>query len=110
MILLDYEFFIHVMNRSYLIVTDSGGIQEEAPSLKKPVLVFAPNYRTFQGSRSWFSQIFVGLEENKIVQETQRLLDGESAYERMINGTNPYEDGKASKRIVQILLKEKIRV
>lgn len=106
---LDYELFAQIMNRSYLILTDSGGIQEEAPSLRKPVLVLCQSTERSEVVEAGLAKV-VGLEENKIVQETQRLLDDKGAYERMINGTNPYGDGKASKRIVQILLKEKIRV
>jgi len=99
---LDYESFIWLMEKSYLILTDSGGIQEEAPSLGKPVLVLREVTERPEAVEAGTVRV-VGLNKNRVVQETQRLLDDKTLYEKMSKAANPYGDGKASKRIVEIL-------
>ena len=99
---LDYESFVWLMNKSYLILTDSGGVQEEAPSLGKPVLVLRQVTERPEAVEAGTVRV-VGLDKEKIVQEAQRLLDDQAFYEKMSKVANPYGDGKASKRIVEIL-------
>jgi UDP-N-acetylglucosamine 2-epimerase (non-hydrolysing) len=99
---LDYESFAWLMDKSYLILTDSGGIQEEAPSLGKPVLVLRQVTERPEAVEAGTVRV-VGLDRDKIVQETQRLLDDQTLYEKMSKAANPYGDGKAAKRIVEVL-------
>ncbi|GAI07068.1 unnamed protein product, partial [marine sediment metagenome] len=99
---LDYESFVWLMEKSYFILTDSGGIQEEAPSLGKPVLVLRQVTERPEAVEAGTVRV-VGLDRDKIVREAQRLLDDEVLYEKMSKAANPYGDGKASKRIVEIL-------
>ncbi len=99
---LDYESFAWLMDKSYLILTDSGGVQEEAPSLGKPVLVLRQVTERPEAVETGTVRV-VGLDRDKIVQEAQRLLDDQALYEKMSKAANPYGDGKASKRIVEIL-------
>jgi UDP-N-acetylglucosamine 2-epimerase (non-hydrolysing) len=99
---LDYLPFVYLMNRSYLILTDSGGIQEEAPSLGKPVLVMRDTTERPEAVQAGTVKL-VGTDTNKIVQEASILLDDRQAYEAMSFAHNPYGDGKACQRIVQIL-------
>lgn len=99
---LDYESFVWLMNQSYLVLTDSGGVQEEAPSLGKPVLVLRQITERSEALEAGTVRV-VGLDRDKIVQEAQRLLDDQALYEKMSKAANPYGDGKASKRIVEIL-------
>jgi len=100
---LDYLPFVHLMKRAYLILTDSGGIQEEAPSLGKPVLVLREVTERPEGVEAGTVQV-VGVEREAIVRETVRLLEDGHAYEAMASAVNPYGDGRASERIVQALL------
>jgi UDP-N-acetylglucosamine 2-epimerase (non-hydrolysing) len=102
---LDYEPFVQLMKRSYLILTDSGGLQEEAPSLGKPVLVLREVTERPEAVEAGTVQI-VGINPKKIIERTLELLDDEREYERMSKAVNPYGDGKASERIVGRLLKE----
>jgi len=97
-----YEEFIYVMSRSYLILTDSGGIQEEAPSLGKPVLVMRDITERPEAVGSGAVKL-VGSDQNNIVKEVQNLLDDSREYQRMSKGHNPYGDGNASRRILKIL-------
>lgn len=90
------------MNHSYLILTDSGGIQEEAPVLGKPVLVIRNATERPEGIEAGTVKL-VGTEKNKIVNETLELLDNPSLYEKMSKAVNPYGDGKAAERIINIL-------
>ena len=83
-------------------MTDSGGIQEEAPSLGKPVLVLREVTERPEAVGAGTVRV-VGLDKDKIVREAQRLLDDKTLYEKMSRATNPYGNGKASKRIVEIL-------
>ena len=101
---LDYKPFVYFMAKSYLILTDSGGIQEEAPSLGKPVLVMRDTTERPEGIRAGTVRL-VGTMENKIVREAQKLLDNKKEYNRMSRANNPYGDGNASKKILTILEK-----
>ena len=101
---LDYEPFVFLMSQSYLILTDSGGIQEEAPSLGVPVLVMRDTSERPEGIEAGSARL-VGTNIETIVAETQKLLDSDDEYKRMSTVVNPYGDGKASKRIVRIISK-----
>ena len=97
-----YEQLLLLMDLSTLLLTDSGGIQEEGPSLKKPVLVMRDVTERPEGIVSGVAKL-VGTDRAFIVAEVSRLLDDPSAYAAMATGVNPYGDGKASERIEQIL-------
>jgi len=99
---LDYEPFVYLMEKAYLILTDSGGIQEEAPSLGKPVLVMRNVTERPEGIEAGVVKL-VGTDKERIVAETEILLDDKKAYEKMAQASNPYGDGKAAERIVDIL-------
>lgn len=99
---LDYVPFVDLMRRSYLLITDSGGIQEEAPSLAKPVLVMREKTERPEGVRAGASRL-VGTSEDCIVAEASRLLDDNAAYDSMARVRNPYGDGRASERIAAII-------
>ncbi|MHB8727672.1 MAG: non-hydrolyzing UDP-N-acetylglucosamine 2-epimerase [Sulfuricaulis sp.] len=99
---LDYLPFVGAMQRAYLILSDSGGVQEEAPALGKPVLVLRRETERPEAVETGVVKL-VGPEFNNIVGETQRLLDDEQAYKQMARGVSPYGDGKAANRIVGIL-------
>lgn len=101
---LDVLDFHNFLARSYLILTDSGGIQEEAPSLGKPVLVMRDTTERPEGITAGTLKL-VGIEEETIYKNFTELLDDENAYNSMANATNPYGDGFASKRIADILEK-----
>jgi UDP-N-acetylglucosamine 2-epimerase (non-hydrolysing) len=98
----DYLEFVHLMNRSYLVLTDSGGVQEEAPSLGKPVLVLREVTERPEGVDAG-TAVLVGTDRDRIVQVASELLTSKAAYERMANAVNPYGDGQASGRIVKAL-------
>ncbi|NQZ48916.1 MAG: UDP-N-acetylglucosamine 2-epimerase (non-hydrolyzing) [Moritella sp.] len=100
---LDYLPFVYLMNRSYLIVTDSGGVQEEAPSLGKPVLVMRDTTERPEAVDAGTVKL-VGTDTNKIVEEVERLLADDEAYATMSRAHNPYGDGKACERIVNRLI------
>lgn len=100
---LDYLSMVHLMKRSTLILTDSGGIQEEAPSLRVPVLVMRETTERPEGIEAGVVRL-VGTQRERIVSETQRLLQDPSALMEMASGANPYGDGKAAMRIVSALL------
>jgi UDP-N-acetylglucosamine 2-epimerase len=100
---LDYRALVHVMARATLILTDSGGIQEEAPSFGVPVLVMRDTTERPEGLEAGVSRL-VGTQRLRIVQEAQRLLSDPAAHATMVSGTNPYGDGKAAARIVSALL------
>jgi len=95
----------NIMARSYLILTDSGGIQEEAPSLGKPVLVMRNTTERPEGIAAGTLRL-TGTDEEVIYSEFTRLLDDRAAYEAMAHAENPYGDGHACERIADILLKE----
>lgn len=94
--------FHNFLARSYLILTDSGGIQEEAPSLGKPVLVMRDTTERPEGILAGTLKL-VGTHENKIYEACKLLLEDENEYEKMKNARNPYGDGFASKRIADVL-------
>jgi UDP-N-acetylglucosamine 2-epimerase (non-hydrolysing) len=98
----DYVEFVHLMNRAYLVLTDSGGVQEEAPSLGKPVLVLREVTERPEGVEAG-TAVVVGTDKARIVDVASELLTSRSAYERMANAVNPYGDGRASGRIVAAL-------
>jgi UDP-N-acetylglucosamine 2-epimerase (non-hydrolysing) len=98
----DYVEFVHLMNRAYLILTDSGGVQEEAPSLGKPVLVLREVTERPEGVAAG-TAVVVGTDQARIVNVASELLTSREAYERMANAVNPYGDGQASGRIVKAL-------
>ena len=102
---LDYEYFVHLMKRSYLILTDSGGIQEEAPSLGKPVLVLREVTERPEAVDVGAVEV-VGTQSERIVDRTIKLLEDKKKYRLMSEAINPYGDGKASKKIVARFLKE----
>lgn len=99
---LDVLDFHNFLSRSYLILTDSGGIQEEAPSLGKPVLVMRDTTERPEGIVAGTLKL-VGTEEKTIYNEFKKLLEDESEYAKMSNASNPYGDGLASKRIADII-------
>lgn len=100
---LRYEQLIYLMNKSYLILTDSGGIQEEAPSLRKPVLVMREVTERPEGVEAGVAKL-VGTNRRRIVDTVLELLTSREAYSKMATGANPYGDGKASERIVNALM------
>ena len=97
-----YEEFIYLMSKSYLILTDSGGIQEEAPSLGKPVLVMRDTTERPEAVKAGTVKL-VGSNKENIVKEVQYLLNNTSAYQAMGRSHNPYGDGNASNKILEIL-------
>lgn len=99
---LDVLDFHNFLNKSYLILTDSGGIQEEAPSLGKPVLVMRDTTERPEGIEAGTLKL-VGTEEETIYNEFSRLLSDKDEYEKMSKASNPYGDGFASKRIADII-------
>ena len=101
---LDYPAFVWLMNKSYLILTDSGGVQEEAPSLGIPVLVMRNTTERPEGIEQG-TAILVGTEKKKIISTTKKLLENKEFYKKFSLNTNPYGDGKAAKRIVAFLKK-----
>ena len=99
---LDYEPFIWLMDKSHIVLTDSGGIQEEAPGLGKPVLVMRDTTERPEAINAGTVKL-VGTDNALIVNETQTLLDDKSAYAEMSRAHNPYGDGKACKRVIDFL-------
>lgn len=99
---LDYEPFANLMNKSYLVLTDSGGLQEEAPSLGKPVLVLRENTERPEAVEAGTVQL-VGTDRERIYCQAKELLENRQAYEQMARAVNPYGDGQAGRRIVQSL-------
>ncbi len=101
---LDYAPFVEAQKRAFLILTDSGGVQEEAPALGKPVLVMRSETERPEAVEEGVVRL-VGTDEALIVSEASRLLDDAQAYRDMARGVSPYGDGKASQRIVSVLRK-----
>ena len=99
---LDYPSLVFAMEKCYLVLTDSGGIQEEAPSLGKPVLVMRDTTERPEGVKAGVAKL-VGTDTKKIIFETEKLLTDESEYKKMSNAINPYGDGKTSDKIVKLL-------
>lgn len=100
---LNYEQFAHLMNRSRLILSDSGGVQEEGPSLGKPVLVMRDNTERPEAVEAGAAKL-VGTDELRIVQEVSRLIEDEEEYARMAHAVNPYGDGHAGLRTAEAVL------
>ena len=102
---LDYAPFVHAMRRADVILTDSGGVQEEAPAFGKPILVLRETTERPEGVEAGAAKL-VGTDPARIVQETARLLTDPDAYAQMARAVNPYGDGRAAERIRKILLQE----
>jgi len=101
---MEYRPFVQLMNKCYLILTDSGGVQEEAPSLGKPVLVLRKTTERPEAIEAGTAKL-VGTDRDPIFREADRLLSDRQAYREMSTKANPYGDGNASERIVDILLR-----
>src|SRR5690606_28432511 len=101
---LSYPAFVWLMGKSYLIITDSGGVQEEAPSLGKPVLVMRNTTERPEAVEAG-TVCLVGTNKDKIVTEANRLLNNTEAYSAMSTLHNPYGDGASCKRIVEFISK-----
>ncbi len=99
---LNYQSFIWLMHKSYFIVTDSGGVQEEAPALKKPVLVIRGKTERTELVDLGVSRL-IGMDTDLIVENVSNLLDNRLIYEKMVSNTNPYGDGNAAEKIVNYL-------
>ncbi len=98
----EYRTFVQLMNKSYLILTDSGGVQEEAPTLGKPVLVLRTTTERPEAIEAGTARL-VGTNKDAIIREAQKLLTDSTAYREMSTKANPYGDGKAAQRIVDII-------
>lgn len=99
---LDYVHFVTAIKRSYLILTDSGGIQEEAPALGKPVLVLRNETERPEAIEHGVAKL-VGTQYEQIIAATQLLLDDHAAYQAMVKGISPYGDGHAAQRIITVM-------
>ena len=99
---LDYEPFVYLLKRSHIVLTDSGGIQEEAPSLGKPVLVMRDVTERPEAVDAG-TVILVGANRERIVANVSELLDNDATYKRMSRTHNPYGDGNACERIIDVL-------
>lgn len=102
---LEYMPFVHLMKRAYIILTDSGGIQEESPSLNKPVLILREITERPEAVKAGSAKL-VGTHSQTIIRETTRLLEDTHEYERMTHIVNPFGDGHASQRIVDFIKHE----
>jgi UDP-N-acetylglucosamine 2-epimerase len=99
----DYVALVHLMKHSYLIMTDSGGIQEEAPSLGVPVLVMRETTERPEAIEAGAARL-VGTDPGRITSEADKLLNQSAEYAAMAHAINPFGDGRASQRIVDVLL------
>lgn len=99
---LDYPHFVRLLGMSSLVLTDSGGVQEEAPSLGKPVLVMRETTERPEGIEAGTARL-VGTDKNRIVSEIFSLLEDEDAYNAMARAHNPFGDGRAAERIAEII-------
>jgi UDP-N-acetylglucosamine 2-epimerase (non-hydrolysing) len=97
---LEYVPFIDLMRRAFLLITDSGGVQEEGPSLGKPILVLREKTERPEAVKAGTVKL-VGTDADLIVREAERLLDDSTEYNRMSRLHNPYGDGKASERVAR---------
>jgi UDP-N-acetylglucosamine 2-epimerase (non-hydrolysing) len=102
---MDYVPFVYLLSRCHLVLTDSGGVQEEAPALGKPVLVMRNTTERPEGIEAG-TALLVGTDPERIYAEAARLLDDRRHYERMRRAHNPFGDGQASRRILDILAHE----
>ncbi len=103
----DYPSFVYLMNRSYLILTDSGGVQEEAPSLGKPVLVMRDTTERPEAVKAGTVKL-VGTDKQLIIAEAKKLLDNTEHYKTMAAAHNPYGDGTAADQILKAILDAKL--
>ena len=101
---LSYPELIWLMSQSYFIITDSGGIQEEAPSLSKPILVIREVTERLEGVNAG-TAILTGTSKHKLIESAKKLIDDTQFYQSMALAVNPYGDGTSSKQIVKIILK-----
>lgn len=99
---LSYEPFVYLMQHAYLVLTDSGGVQEEAPGLGKPVLVMRDTTERPEAVEAGTVRL-VGTNVDTIISEVQNLLDNDKKYKEMSRAHNPYGDGSACRRIIQFL-------
>lgn len=101
----DYPHFVRLLDACHLVLTDSGGIQEEAPSFGKPVLVMRETTERPEGVAAGTAKL-IGADEGRIVSEVFTLLDDSSAYAAMARAHNPFGDGQSSRRIVEVMLRD----
>lgn len=99
---IEYPYLIFLLSQSYMVITDSGGIQEEAPTLGKPILVTRDVTERVEGIEAGTAKL-VGTDKKKIIDETEKLIKDEPYYSKMANSINPYGDGNSSKRIYEII-------
>jgi UDP-N-acetylglucosamine 2-epimerase (non-hydrolysing) len=99
---LDYAPFVQIMKRSFMIISDSGGVQEEAPALGKPVLVLRKETERPEAVEAGVVKL-VGTNRERILSETEKLLNDDDVYREMARGVSPYGDGRAAARITNIL-------
>jgi UDP-N-acetylglucosamine 2-epimerase (non-hydrolysing) len=102
---LDYPHFARLLGLAEIMLTDSGGVQEEAPALGKPVLVMRETTERPEGVTAGTAKL-VGTDVSRIVTEIFTLLDDNTAYDKMARAHNPFGDGKTARRIVELLLRE----
>jgi UDP-N-acetylglucosamine 2-epimerase (non-hydrolysing) len=102
---LDYPNFVALLDRSEIVLTDSGGVQEEAPSLGKPVLVMRETTERPEGVAAGTARL-VGTDRARIVSEIFTLLDDKAAYQAMSRAHNPFGDGRAAERIAEVIAHE----
>jgi UDP-N-acetylglucosamine 2-epimerase (non-hydrolysing) len=105
---LDYLPFVYMMQHCYLIITDSGGVQEEAPSLEKPVLVMRDTTERPEAVEAETVKL-VGTDVGKIVESVRELLEDKVAYDRMARAHNPYGDGRAGERILDVFNQNRVK-
>jgi UDP-N-acetylglucosamine 2-epimerase (non-hydrolysing) len=101
---LDYMTFVNLMKKSYLILTDSGGLQEEAPTLKKPLLLLRNVTERPEAFNAGLAKI-IGMDKEKIIHEAENLLNNPVLYKQMTCSSNPYGDGNAADRIINTLIR-----
>jgi len=100
---LDYETFVYLLQRCYLVLSDSGGVQEESPAFGKPILVMREVTERQEGIEAKVARL-VGTNSKQIIKATHELLSSKAAYNKMAKSVNPYGDGKAAKKIVKAIV------